>query len=109
VNNLAQVICRDIDGFTNGNDGPVMDEADTGLQDADVIWRFDMFEELGFRPGYAACTSPTLAGSACRHIISMLMAPSARGSGPTFPSTGGMPWKPPLAASWAPSLDLVFG
>jgi hypothetical protein len=37
VNNLAQVICRDIDGFTNGNDGPVMDEADTGLQDADVI------------------------------------------------------------------------
>jgi len=63
VNNLAQVVCLDIDGFTNGNDGPVTDEADTGLQDADVIWRFDMFEELGVRPGYMACTSPTLAGN----------------------------------------------
>ncbi len=40
-----------------------MDEADTALQDADVICRFDMFEELDFRPGYASCKSPTLADS----------------------------------------------
>jgi len=53
-----------LNGFTHSNSGQIMDEADIELQNAAVIWCFGMFEELRFRPGSAACTTPTLAGSA---------------------------------------------
>lgn len=58
VTNLCEVICLDLDGLTDGNDG-VQDEltyyrlpANTklGEHDADVVWRFDMRRELGIFP-----------------------------------------------------------
>lgn len=62
MNNRAEVVCLDVEGFRNGNDGPVQDEADTGPQDADVIWKYDLRENLHVTPAYSPCSSPTLAG-----------------------------------------------
>jgi outer membrane protein assembly factor BamB len=53
VTNRAQVVCLDIDGLANGNDGPFKDEGkvmtppgspamDVGRLDADIIWIHDM-------------------------------------------------------------------
>src|SRR6187455_2573625 len=48
VSNRGVVICLDTQGFRdNQNDGPTTDEKLTGQTDADVIWTFDMIEEVG--------------------------------------------------------------
>jgi len=58
--NRCEVLCLDIEGLKNGNDG-LQDEAKyltspenkiekTGDTDADIIWRFDMREECGVFP-----------------------------------------------------------
>lgn len=63
VSNRAEVICLDTEGFMDGeNDGPYKDEADTGKQDADIIWKYDMMEELGVFPHNLAAGSPLLVG-----------------------------------------------
>lgn len=62
MNNRAEVVCLDVEGFKDGNAGPVTDESDTGAQDADVIWRFDLRKELGVTPAWVSCSSPTVAG-----------------------------------------------
>ena len=42
------MVALDTQGFyDNKNDGPVTDEKLTGAKDADVIWKFDMMEEVG--------------------------------------------------------------
>ena len=51
VSNRAVLFCVDIEGFRDKeNDGPVTDEKLTGMNDADVIWAFDMMEEVGIVP-----------------------------------------------------------
>ena len=55
------VHCLDIQGFRdNENDGPFKDEKLTGQSDADVIWSFDMMEQVG---SYAptTCRTPRLS------------------------------------------------
>src|SRR6267142_3203977 len=59
VTSRCEVMCLDINGMANGNDGPFKDEAkymvtDTGNppakigpKDADIIWKYDMIDELG--------------------------------------------------------------
>jgi hypothetical protein len=58
--NRCEVLCLDLEGLKNGNDG-LQDEAKyltspenkiekTGDTDADIIWRFDMREECGVFP-----------------------------------------------------------
>ena len=55
--------CLDIKGFRdNENDGPVTDEKLTGQNDADVIWSFDMMEEVGSYPHNLANSSPVDLG-----------------------------------------------
>src|SRR6187401_2106694 len=57
------VICLDIEGFRdNENDGPVKDEKLTGQFDADVIWAFDMMEEVGAYPHNLSNSSPVVWG-----------------------------------------------
>jgi outer membrane protein assembly factor BamB len=57
------VFCLDIDGFhDNENDGPVTDEKLTGEFDADVIWSFDMMEEVGSYPHNMSNSSPVIWG-----------------------------------------------
>jgi outer membrane protein assembly factor BamB len=59
VNNRGQVIAADLDGFHDGtNDGPVKDEKLSGKHDPDIIWMFDMMEEVGSFPHNLANSSP---------------------------------------------------
>jgi outer membrane protein assembly factor BamB len=61
VSNRGVVICLDVKGFANGNDG-IATETLTGPKDADVIWEFDMMEEVGAYPHNLANSSPVLLG-----------------------------------------------
>ena len=63
VSNRAVIFCLDIKGFTDGeNDGPFKDEKLAGPKDADVIWSFDMMEEVGTYPHNLANSSPVVWG-----------------------------------------------
>jgi outer membrane protein assembly factor BamB len=63
VSNRGVLFCLDIEGFRDGeNDGPVTDEKLTSPQDADVIWSFDMMEEVGTYPHNLANSSPVVWG-----------------------------------------------
>jgi outer membrane protein assembly factor BamB len=63
VSNRAVVLCLDIRGFhDNENDGPFTGESLTGKLDADVIWSFDMMEEVGAYPHNLANSSPVAWG-----------------------------------------------
>ena len=63
VSNRGVVLCLDIRGFRDSeNDGPVTDEKLTGQFDADVIWTFDMMEEVGAYPHNLANSSPVMWG-----------------------------------------------
>jgi len=60
VTNRCEVLCLDLNGMANGNDGPFKDEAkyfggagkpiEPGPTDADIIWQYDMMDELGVFP-----------------------------------------------------------
>jgi outer membrane protein assembly factor BamB len=61
VSNRGVVFCVDIRGFRdNENDGPVVDEKLKGQNDADVIWSFDMMEQVGAYPHNLANSSPVV-------------------------------------------------
>jgi outer membrane protein assembly factor BamB len=63
VSNRGVVFCIDIEGFRdNENDGPVTNEKLTGQNDADVIWSFDMMEEVGSYPHNMSNSSPVVHG-----------------------------------------------
>lgn len=68
VSNRCEVLCLDINGLANGNDGSFKDEAayiagpgaapvELAETDADIIWIFDMREELGVFPHNIASSS----------------------------------------------------
>jgi outer membrane protein assembly factor BamB len=61
VSNRAEIICADIEGFTDGeNDGPFKDEKYNGPIDGDFIWVYDMIEEVGVFPHNLATCSPVI-------------------------------------------------
>ncbi len=73
VSNKCEILCLDTEGLSNGNDGPFKDEAKymagtgqppvaVGKTDADIIWVFDMREELGVFPHNIASSSVVIAG-----------------------------------------------
>lgn len=60
VSNRGIVHAVDIQGFHDGeNDGPKKDETLNGKNDPDIIWQFDMMEEVGAFPHNLANSSPT--------------------------------------------------
>ena len=74
VTNRAEVVCLDINGLSDGNDGPFKDEekfmtqgdatpVKLGKFDADIIWRFDMPGEVNIWPHDSASVSILIAGS----------------------------------------------
>ena len=74
VTNLGEVVCLDVHGMANGNNGPVQNEgqylAGPGkpaikmtATDADVIWRFDMRSELGVFPHNVTSSSALVFGN----------------------------------------------
>jgi outer membrane protein assembly factor BamB len=65
VTSRCEVICLDTEGLKNGNDGDFKDEAqyvvgpgkpkaELGPKDADIIWRYNMMDELGVFPHNAS-------------------------------------------------------
>ena len=63
TSNRGVVLCLDVQGFRdNENDGPFTDEELTGQFDADVIWSFDMLEEVGAYPHNMSNSSPVISG-----------------------------------------------
>jgi outer membrane protein assembly factor BamB len=64
VSNRGEVIAADLQGFRdNGeNDGPVKDEKFTSERDGDILWRFDMMEEVGSFPHNMSNSSPVAFG-----------------------------------------------
>jgi len=61
VTNRGEVVCLDMDGLADGNDGPFRDEADfmtphggprvkVSPNDADIIWVFDTVKQAGTYP-----------------------------------------------------------
>jgi outer membrane protein assembly factor BamB len=63
TSNRGVVWCLEINGFRDGkNEGPVTDEKLTGQNDADVIWSFDMMEEVGTYPHNLSNSSPVIWG-----------------------------------------------
>ena len=73
VSNRGEVMCLDLDGQTDGNDGPYKDEErhmapqdgepeELTKTDADIIWLFDMQAKLGVHQHDAAHSSILLHG-----------------------------------------------
>ncbi len=84
VTSRCEVMCLDVRGMTNGNDGPFKDEAAyvvkdvrldrgkpterpappiaPGPKDADIIWVYSMMDELGVFPHNAANCSVLIVG-----------------------------------------------
>jgi outer membrane protein assembly factor BamB len=79
VSNRAQLLCLDVRGMANGNDGPFKDEGkmmtrrptngepvvelEAGPLDADVIWVYDMFREAGIWPHDGAHSAIMIRGN----------------------------------------------
>jgi outer membrane protein assembly factor BamB len=72
VTSRGEVVCLDVDGLANGNDGyqneakyvvgPGKPPGKIGPQDADIIWVYDMMDELGVFPHNASNSSPLIIG-----------------------------------------------
>lgn len=63
VTNRCELVCLDTKGFRDDeNDGPFKDEKLTGKFDADIIWKFDMMEEVGSQPHNMSNSSPVAYG-----------------------------------------------
>jgi len=61
VSNRCEIVCLDLNGFANGNDG-FQDEKYQDTTDADIIWSFDMIKQLKVFPHNKAASSPLIAG-----------------------------------------------
>lgn len=62
VSNRCELVCADVNGMRDGNDGPYKDEKYTEKQDGDFIWVLDMIEELAVFPHNLATSSPVVYG-----------------------------------------------
>ena len=59
VSNQGRVVCADTEGFLDSeNDGPYRGEDVTGDIGVDIVWEFDMMEELDVFPHNLATCSP---------------------------------------------------
>jgi len=83
VSNRGEVMCLDVDGMADGNDGPLVDEGrlmaeegqpplTPGKQDADILWLLDIPRELKAEPHNAANASVLVHGD-------LLYVPTANG------------------------------
>jgi len=62
VSNRGEVVAADLQGMANGNDGPFKGEKHTGAKDGDILWVFDMMEEVGAFQHNMANSSPVILG-----------------------------------------------
>lgn len=73
ITNRNEVVCLDLHGLADGNDGPYQDEArhaappgtepvELGKTDADILWLYDIPSEIGLFPHDSAHCSPLIHG-----------------------------------------------
>ncbi|MHB8521620.1 MAG: outer membrane protein assembly factor BamB family protein [Limisphaerales bacterium] len=73
VTSRCEVICLTVDGLAKGNVGPFKDEGQymagpgkpplkAGPKDADIVWKYDMMDELGVFPHNASNCSVVIVG-----------------------------------------------
>lgn len=63
ISNRCEVVCIDTEGFRDDeNDGPYKDETETTIIDGDIIWIYDMMDELDVFPHNLATCSPLAVG-----------------------------------------------
>lgn len=73
ITNACEVICLDVNGQANGNDGPFQDEGaymagtknppvPVEKTDGDIIWRYDLVDQLGVCPHDVAANSVLIDG-----------------------------------------------
>ena len=63
VTSRGEVLCLDTEGFHDGeNDGPFKSEGYENKDEADIVWRFDMMEEVGSFPHNMSNASPVSFG-----------------------------------------------
>jgi outer membrane protein assembly factor BamB len=61
LSNRAELMALDVEGFRDGeNDGPFKEETNTSEIDGDVIWKLDLYNDLGVYPHNMAATSPLI-------------------------------------------------
>jgi outer membrane protein assembly factor BamB len=61
MSNRGELMAVDLDGFRDGqNDGPFKDEKLTREVDVDILWKFDMMDELGVSQHNMANASPVV-------------------------------------------------
>jgi len=61
VSNRCEVLCADVEGLKNGNQG-IQDEKYKTANDVDILWRLDMIKELNVFPHNLATCSPLILG-----------------------------------------------
>lgn len=61
VSNRCTVVCADVEGFANGNQG-IQTEKYKDPTDADIIWEYDMMKELNVFPHNMSACSPLIVG-----------------------------------------------
>ncbi len=115
VSNRCEVICADVNGLADGNQG-VQDEKYKSPTDADIIWKLDMIGELGVFPHNLATCSPLIVGDTLFVITSNgvdeghinIPKPQAPSFLAIDKNTGKVKWKNnlPSAALLAPGANL---
>ncbi|MEK6796017.1 MAG: PQQ-binding-like beta-propeller repeat protein [Spirochaetota bacterium] len=67
----AEIICADINGLSNGNEGPFTNEASfyspsnrvkLDNTDGDIVWRFDVYKAFGVMPHDGYSSAPLIIG-----------------------------------------------
>lgn len=62
VNNRCEIVALDVEGFHDGKNDGWTGEKYNGKEHADILWKFDMMEELGVFPHNLATSSPIIVG-----------------------------------------------
>jgi outer membrane protein assembly factor BamB len=63
VSNRGELVALDLKGFKDGKNDGWQGEKLKGPMDADVLWKFDMIEEVGASPHNMANSSPVIYGN----------------------------------------------
>lgn len=102
LNNRAEVVCLDMEGFEDGeNDGPVQNEKRTGKGHADIVWSHDLIRDHGVFPRNLATSSPlvwkglvfVVTGNGVDESGKSLPAPQAPSFVALDKDTGALKWK----------------
>ncbi len=112
VSNRGELMCVDSEGFIDDeNDGPFVGESRQGEEDADVVWRLDMREELGVVPHFMSASTPAVVGDLVFVVTSNGIDDSGRVPAPEAASfiavdreSGELRWK-----DASPGMGLVDG